>query len=82
MDRKQFYTFCKHCGKQIIMTRNTETGRFTPCDPEIKRFIPDDEALDVFINIDGQTVHGIDGRGMGDMGYKKHSLSCKGRKSA
>ena len=81
MDRKQYMTHCKYCGKLIVMTRNTETGRFTPCDPTIQ-WILSGIGDDVFINFDGQIVHGKISNGTAEPAYKKHSLSCKGRKSA
>ena len=81
MDRKQFMTNCKYCGRLIVMTRNVDTGRFTPCDADIIRFIPNDNANNIFIDLDGKLVRG-DYAEKGNIGYKRHLLSCKGRKNA
>lgn len=78
MDRKQFMTNCKYCGKLIVMTRNTETGRFTPCDADIIRFIPNENANNILINLDGQMVR-ADYAEKGEIGYRRHLLSCTGR---
>ena len=82
MDRKQFFTTCKYCGKQILMTRNVDTGRFTPCDPLIVRFFPDDGSDEFFIDEDGKNVRGFQSDTMGHIGYKKHYVYCKVRNSA
>ena len=81
MDRKQYMTFCKYCGRHILMTRNVDTGRFTPCDADIIRFVPNENANNIFINLDGQMQRG-DYTEKGEIGYKRHLLSCKGRKTA
>lgn len=81
MDRRQFFTTCRYCGKQILMTRNTETGRYTPCNPEIVRFFEDDTGT-AFVNEDGKIVFGFASDTMGHVGYKKHSMFCSKRNSA
>ena len=82
MDRKQYFTTCKYCGMQILMTRNVDTGRFTPCDPLVIRFFPDEDEDEVFIDEDGRATRGYRSDVMGYVGYKKHSTSCKARNSA
>ena len=76
---EQFFTTCRYCGRQILMTRNIDTGRYTPCNPEVIRFIPDEGAESVFINENGQTEHGFFTDVMGKVGYQKHSIFCTGR---
>ena len=78
MDRKQFMTHCKYCGKLIVMTRNVDSGRFTPCDADVIRFIPNHNANTIFINLDGQMVRG-DRAEKGEIGYRRHLLSCEAR---
>lgn len=80
MERRQFYTKCRFCGKAILMTRNIDNGKFKPCNPEILHFVPDEEAEDVFVNENGQNVHGIPDSHIGAIGYKRHY--CKTRASA
>ena len=77
MERKQYFTTCKHCGKQILMTRNIETGRFIVCNPEIRFFEPGGE--DPYITPDGQTVMGKSSN-RGEIGYRKHSITCEARR--
>lgn len=79
MERKQYFTTCKHCGKQILMTRNIETGRFIVCNPEIRFYKPGGD--DIYITPDGQTVKGRSDNN-GEIGYRKHSFSCEARKRA
>ena len=69
-------TFCKYCGRHILMTRNVDPGRFTPCDADIIRFVPNENANNIFINLDGQMQRG-DYTEKGEIGYKRHLLSCK-----
>ena len=69
------------------MIRNTESGRFTPCEPDVNWFIADPiHGESGFINQDGQVVVGIYKDCLEDTrtepGYKKHLPSCKGRQSA
>ena len=77
-----FFTFCRKCGKQILMVRNVSTGRWTPCDPLVIRFVPDKEGPEYFINEFGETEHGIYDGSIGRVGYKKHTARCKWRLGA
>jgi len=79
MDRRQFFTTCKYCGKQILMIRNVETGRYTPCNPEINWMIPTIEGNEVFIDEDGRKRIGAYTDTAREVGYKKHSITCTGR---
>ena len=79
MERRQFFTECRYCGKQILMTRNVDTGRYTPCDSLVHRFFPDEDSNDFFINEDGKQIRGFSNDVMGHIGYKKHSESCSAR---
>ena len=40
MPTKQFFTTCKRCGKQILMTQDLDSLKWIPCEPEIRRFKP------------------------------------------
>lgn len=82
MRERQFFTTCRYCGRQILMTRNVDTGRFIPCDPLIVRFIPDEESDEWFINEHGQSRRGFDGDGIGAVGYRRHTARCRGRMGA
>ena len=81
MERRQFFVTCRYCGKQILMTRNVDNGRYTPCDPTVVRFFEDDTG-ETFVNEDGKTVTGFESDTMGNIGYRKHSTTCRKRASA
>lgn len=82
MERKQYFTNCKYCGKMILMIRNTETGRFTPCDSDIKWMIPVPDGDETYIDQDGHSKRGSFSNGTAEPGYKKHSLTCETRRRA
>ena len=84
MMRKQFFRNCRYCGKQILMVRNTESGRYTPCDTEIRRYIPNPDGNILYVNEDGQGKWGFVSEPVfgSEFGYLKHYTSCNGRKDA
>ena len=76
----QFETFCKRCGRKILMTRNEQNGRWVPCDPEIRRYRRGDGSF-TYVNPEGQVFRGeLVGRGFFDpnaeFGYQRHSADC------
>ena len=66
----QFYTICRDCGKQILMTRCEDSGRWVPCDPYILRFQPSG-GPETYVNADGKLCRGYRSDG-GEFGYRKH----------
>ena len=82
MERKQFFTTCRYCGKQILMTRNVDNGKFTPCDPTVIWFFPDEDCKEGFVDEDGRFVFGYASDTMWHVGYRKHSMTCGKRNSA
>lgn len=70
----QFYKICRDCGKQILMTRCEETGRWMPCDSLIMRFTPAG-GPETYINEDGKLCRGYRSKD-GEFGYKNHRRSC------
>ena len=66
----QFYTICRGCGKQILMTRCEDTGRWVPCNPVIGRYKPSGGPL-TYVNTDGKLVRGTIAND-GEFGYRKH----------
>ena len=80
MERKQFYTFCKCCGKQILMTRNAKTGNWVPCDPAVIWFTPSG-GNETFVDQYGKICRGYRSR-TGEIGYRRHFASCKAVKTA
>ena len=80
MERKQYFTNCRYCGRQILMTRNTDTGRFTPCDPAIKKYVPNPNGNVLYVNEDGKAHWGFISDHIGaEFGYLKHYTSCSAR---
>jgi len=69
----QFYTICKRCGRQILMTK-TEQG-WMPCHPEVMRFRPAGGPC-TFVNEDGKVCRGERVFGGGEIGYEKHWRHC------
>ena len=64
------------------MIRNTQTGRYTPCDPEIHKYIPNPDGNVLYVNQDGQSQWGYRDDGpCAEFGYLKHYTSCKARKN-
>ena len=81
MEQRQFFTNCRYCKKQILMVRNVQNGRFTPCDPEIHRYIPNPVGDEVYVTAEGITRSGYLTDAMEyDIGYRKHMQTCKARK--
>lgn len=72
----QFFTSCKRCGKQILMTQNVATHKWTPCNPTILYFTEKDTP-DVFVTVDGEIMHGVPAvNGEGKLGYLRHRRDC------
>lgn len=70
----QFYTICRRCGRQILMTRCNDDGRWIPCDPVVNRFTSEGGPY-MYINTNGEVKYGRRSKD-GELGYKKHSLYC------
>ena len=72
--REQFFTECRRCKHQILMTYNPRTGRWIPCDPEIKRFRRSG-GPETFVTPEGEVCYGERDRN-GEFGYRKHRRDC------
>lgn len=74
----QFYTFCKRCKRQILMTQDNVTHKWSPCDPEIFTFIEDDSVPDTFVSAeDGAVKHGLPSdKYFAERGYSRHRRDC------
>lgn len=71
---RQFETFCRRCGRKILMTRNERDGRWVPCDPEIRKYKPSGGSC-TYVNTDGILCYGkLDVNG--EWGYRKHRRDC------
>lgn len=75
---KQFETFCKNCGRKIIMTYNEKSDRWVPCEPDIFRYVRN-AGPSAYVNPDGEIYRGkrmaVDYLG-GEWGYQKHRRDC------
>ena len=67
---EQFFTTCRFCGKQILMTKNLRTNKWVACEPEIRRFRPAG-GPNTYITPEGEVTRGERDRD-GIFGYKKH----------
>lgn len=74
MGREQYFTFCKRCGKQILMTYCPEEKRWMPCNPEIKRFRRAG-GPETYVTPDGKICRGERAYD-GEYGYRKHRKDC------
>ena len=65
------------------MVRNTENGRYTPCNSNVMWMTPDEDGNINYINLDGKNIWGYLTEYIGnktcEIGYRKHSTTCKGR---
>ena len=68
---KQFFTTCKFCGKQILMTMNLENGTWVACNPELLRYRLTENGYGRYVTPEGSVVRGERDRD-GLFGYKKH----------
>ena len=64
-----FMTFCRRCGRQILMVRNLHTGQWTPCDTAPCRF--KEGKTETFIDMNGYLRSGTRASA-GEIGYKRH----------
>lgn len=71
---RQFETFCKRCGRKILMTRNERDGRWVPCDPEIRKYHRSGGPC-AYVNTDGMLCYGTPSAD-GEWGYRKHRRNC------
>ena len=71
---EQFFTQCKFCGKQILMTRNLRTKTWIPCNPNIFRYRPAG-GPNTYVTPEGEFVRGERDRD-GLFGYKRHGKDC------
>ena len=72
----QFFTECRRCGKQILMTQDIATHKWTPCNPEILFFVEKD-VPNVYVTPDGEIKHGVPSvNGKGETGYIRHRRDC------
>lgn len=75
---RQFETFCKRCGRKIIMTLDEKTGRWVPCDTEIHKYIPGGGPF-TYVNTEGQKRRGEKTTSYdwdGEWGYRQHRADC------
>ena len=75
---RQFETFCRRCGRKIIMTMNEKTGRWVPCDTDIRRYVPGG-GPNAFVDPEGKIRYGkrtFSGNTAGEWGYEKHRADC------
>lgn len=73
MAENGFFTFCRRCGRQILMVRNLHTGQWTPCNAEILRF--KEGTSETFIDTNGYFRAGTRSA-TGEVGYKEHRRTC------
>ena len=71
----QFLTFCRSCGKQILMTRCEETGHWIPCNPLIQRYNPT-YGNEPFIDTHGMRRTGQPDMHGSEFGYSHHGKDC------
>ena len=75
---EQFFTTCKFCGKQILMTKNLKSGTWVPCDPEIRHF-KSGGGPNTYVTPEGELVRGqksFAGFGADSVGYRRHRKDC------
>ena len=77
---KQFETFCKRCGKKIIMTYSNRSKRWIPCDPEIFRFKRDGGSFP-YVDPEGNMclgtrITGEQANSFDEFGYQRHRVDC------
>ena len=70
---RQFYTTCKRCGRQILMTQSN--SGWVPCHPDVMRFRPAGGPC-TYISEDGKVCRGERVFGGGEIGYEKHWRHC------
>lgn len=71
----QYMTICRACGKQILMTRCEEDGRWVPCNPLIDRYTSS-HGNELYINQFGMRLYGTRDRKGPDWGYTPHRREC------
>lgn len=74
-NRDQFFTTCKRCRRQILMTYCYETGKWVPCDPTLKHFDVSGGPV-TYITINGDIKHGNVVPDGPETGYRKHRRDC------
>ena len=72
----QYFTTCRRCGRQILMTR-ADNGKTIPCEPEIIRFHPGG-GPETFVTETGRFLRGERVWNGSEMGYRKHRRDCGG----
>lgn len=73
---EQFFTKCKFCGKQILMTKNLKNGTWIACDPEIRKYRPGG-GPNTYVTAEGEIVRGSKAfGGVEAFGYRKHRRDC------
>jgi len=70
MGCRQFFTTCRHCGRQILMTQNLQNREWVPCDPQIFRYRLSTGGQ-LYVTPEGNTVRGLPDRD-GLFGYRRH----------
>ena len=66
----QFYTICRKCGRQILMTQTVRPGAWIPCDPYIRKF-RNDSGGPIYVSAEGELKHGTPSP-VGEWGYLRH----------
>lgn len=75
---KEFETFCRRCGRKILMIQNERDGRWVPCDTEIRRYRHSGGPF-TFVDVCGILWRGertFSGDPAGEWGYQKHRTDC------
>ena len=74
----QFFTFCKRCGKQILMTQDSVSHRWFPCNPQVVGFVAFECGPSTFVSAeDGSVKHGYEsGSHTAERGYYRHRRDC------
>jgi len=71
----QYFTKCRYCGHQILMTMNQQNHTWVPCDPELYRFTPSGGPM-TYVTGEGDVIRGHKDRDGKYFGYRSHRRSC------
>ena len=75
METRQFFTNCRNCGRQILMTYDGKDRRWIPCDPEIRKYKASG-GPETYVTPTGELKRGVRDYN-GEFGYRKHRKDCK-----
>lgn len=77
-NRDPYFTSCRRCGRQILMTYSPDSAKWYACDPEIRRYRPSG-GPESYLTPDGKLRRGERAYD-GDVGYRKHRKDCDAAK--